>query len=200
MSSVKSRNTPKKRLTQYGDSNLQERNGFLWCKPCNVQLDFNKKSSIDQHLETKTHLNLVDILSKNKKAKFDNINNKPGDRNEIKKDFANDLMMGFACANIPAHKLENKTLRKCLSKYLRNDVVNAWPSTTTVRKTLPEIHRNEYEKMKSTLNCKKIAILADETTDVEQRDVLNILFLELDCFKGCKPLLAETFFLEVSKI
>ncbi len=54
--------------------------------------------------------------------------------------------------------------------------------------------------MKSTLNCKKIAILADETTDVEQKDVLNILFLELDYFKGCKPLLAETFFLEVSKV
>ena len=105
--------------------------------------------------------------------------------------------MGFACANIPAHKLKNKTLRKCMSKYLRNDVTNAWPSTTTVRKTLPEIHKHECEQMKAALNDKKIAIIADETTDVEQRDVLNILFLELDCFKGCKPLLAETFFLEV---
>ena len=78
MSTQKSRNTPKKRLLQYGDSNLQERNGSLWCKPCNVQLDYNKKSSIDQHLETKTHLNLIDMLSQNRKAKF----NKPSDRNE----------------------------------------------------------------------------------------------------------------------
>jgi hypothetical protein len=53
--------------------------------------------------------------------------------------------------------------------------------------------------MKSTLNCKKIAILADETTDVDQKDVLNILFLELDCFMGCKPLLAETFFYRLAR-
>ena len=47
--------------------------------------------------------------------------------------------------------------------------------------------------MKDGLSGKKIVIFQDESTDIEQRDVLNILFLELDC-KGCKPLLAETFF------
>jgi hypothetical protein len=78
MSTKKSRNTPKKRRVQYADSNLQERNGLLWCKTCNFQLDYNKKSSIDQHLETKTHISLVDLLSKNKKAKFDI--HKKGDR------------------------------------------------------------------------------------------------------------------------
>jgi hypothetical protein len=61
---------------------------------------------------------------------------------------------------------------------------------------LPEIHKKELEQMKDGLSGKKIVIFQDESTDIEQRDVLNILFLEFDC-KGCKPLLAETFFLEV---
>ncbi len=134
-------------------------------------------------------------MSKNKKARFDsNIKN---DRSSIKNEFANDLMAGFAAANIPVHKLRNKNLQKCFTKYLKDEVSTAWPSTTTVRKTLPKIHRNELDQLKEAFNGKKIAIIADETTDVEQRDVLNILFLELDCFKECKPLLAETFFLEV---
>ena len=56
-------------------------------------------------------MSLVDLLSKNKNAKFEI--QKTGDRSEIKNDFAQDLMMGFASANIPAHKLKNKILQKC---------------------------------------------------------------------------------------
>ena len=60
-------------------------------------------------------------------------------------------MLAFASADIPVHKLENKTLRKCLSKYLRPEVENNWPSTTTVRKVLPDIYDSESQKMKSSL-------------------------------------------------
>jgi hypothetical protein len=76
-------------------------------------------------------------------------------------------------------------------------VANAWPSTTTVRKTLPDIHSSELELLKNSMKGKKIAIFADETTDCEQRYVLNVLILDLDFTKASKPLLAETFFLEV---
>ena len=59
-------------------------------------------------------MSLVDLLSKNKNAKFEI--QKTGDRSEIKNDFAQDLMMGFASANIPAHKLKNKILQKIFIK------------------------------------------------------------------------------------
>jgi hypothetical protein len=49
-------------------------------------------------------------------------------------------MTAFASANITTHKSENKILRKTLSKYLKDEVAYAWPSTTTVRKNLPDIH------------------------------------------------------------
>ena len=198
MSARKSRITPKKRIIEFNEASLQERSGQLWCKICNVEIDYIKNSSVKQHLDTKSHKNLVDCVSKNKKAKFDG--NKKNDRSTIKNEFASDLMAGFAAANIPVHKLKNKNLQKCFTKYLKDEVSTAWPSTTTVRKTLPKIHQNELEQLKDAFNGKKIAIIADETTDVEQREFLNILFLELDCFKGCKPLLTETFFLAVKNL
>ena len=81
---------------------------------------------------------------------------------------------------------------------MRPEVENNWPSTTTVRKVLPDIYDSESQKMKSSLEKKKVVIFADETTDTEQRYVLNVLIMELDAFKSCKPLLAETYFLDVS--
>jgi hypothetical protein len=89
------------------------KNNELWCRICNVSIDFDKKSKVTQHLDTKTHKNLTGIIKSNKKANFEN-----KDRNDIKKEFSRDLMSGFASANIPVHKLENKHLRKVISNYL----------------------------------------------------------------------------------
>ena len=71
-------------------------------------------------------------------------------------------------------------------------MANAWPSTTTVRKTLPDIHSSELELLKNSMKGKKKAILADEKANCEQRYVLNVLILDFDCTKASKPLLAET--------
>ena len=68
-----------------------------------------KKSSVAQHLETKTHVNLCSIVNSNKKTRFKN-----NDRNEIRNEFIRDIMVAFASANIPAHKLENKYLRRAV--------------------------------------------------------------------------------------
>ncbi len=103
-----------------------------------------------QHLDTKTHKNFTSIIKSNKKA---NIENK--DRNDIQKEFSRDLMSGFASANIPVHKLENKHLRKVISKYLNDQVAGAWPSSTTVRKTLPDIHDSEKKILTDSLKEKK---------------------------------------------
>jgi hypothetical protein len=74
------------------------KNNELWCRICNVSIDFDKKSKVTQHLDTKTHKNLTGIIKSNKKANFEN-----KDRNDIKKEFPRDIMVGFASANIPVH-------------------------------------------------------------------------------------------------
>ena len=87
-------------------------------------------------------------------------------------------MLVFAAADIPIHKLQNKVLRKVFTKYFKEDAANALPSTTTIRRKLQTLHGTQYEKLKSTFHDKKVAILAEDTTDDEQRYVLNIMLLE----------------------
>ena len=115
MSARKNRITPNKNKIEFFEASLQERGGLLWCKICNVGIHYIKNSSAKQHLNTKSHKNLVGCVSKNKKAKFDS--NKKNKRIIIKNEFASDLMAGFAAANIPVHKLRNKNLQKCFTKY-----------------------------------------------------------------------------------
>ena len=50
--------------------------------------------------------------------------------------------------------------------------------------TILKFFQSEFEILKNSLKGKKIAIFADETTDCEQRFVLNVLILELDFAKA----------------
>ena len=107
MSEKKSKSTPKKRIIEFNNKYLFKKKNELWCRACNVKIVHEKKSSVKQHLETITHLNLTNIINSNKKNQF-----KPSDRHDIKKEFGKDLMIAFASANIPVYKLENKILKK----------------------------------------------------------------------------------------
>jgi hypothetical protein len=103
---------------------------------------------VTQHLDTKTHKNLTSTIKSNKKVKFD-----------IKKEFSRDLMSSFASTNIPVNKLENKHLRKVISNYLRDVVAGAWLSSTTVRKTFPDIHDSKKKILKDSLKENKLFLL-----------------------------------------
>jgi hypothetical protein len=56
------KNTPKKRILEFQDKHLYEKNNELWCRICYVSIDFEKKSKVTQHLDTKTHKNLTSII------------------------------------------------------------------------------------------------------------------------------------------
>ena len=111
---------------------------------------FEKKSTISQHLDTQLHKSLNEASKSNQKNLVFNSSNN-SNRNEIKKQFGRDLMMAFASANIPVNILENQQLRKNITKYLKSEVENCWPSSTKVRKSLEEIHETETVKLKSHL-------------------------------------------------
>ena len=64
-------------------------------------------------------------------------------------------------------------MRKILTKYFREEAANSWPSAETERRKLPSVHKIQFEKLKSIYEDKKVAILADETTDSEQRNIIQ---------------------------
>ena len=52
--------TPQKRVTEYGSDVLICRNNKLFCKLCNIQQDVGRKSSIDCHLKSASHIALAE--------------------------------------------------------------------------------------------------------------------------------------------
>ena len=48
--------TARDRLRSYPKGTLHEDNGLLFCSTCNAVLDHTRKSSIDKHLESATHV------------------------------------------------------------------------------------------------------------------------------------------------
>lgn len=55
---IKSRINPKLRVKEFGDE-LVVRNSKLFCSVCNTELPTNKKSTIQNHLKTNSHLELI---------------------------------------------------------------------------------------------------------------------------------------------
>lgn len=104
-----------------------------------------------------------------------------------------DLAVAFTSADIPINKLNHAALKNFLAKYFMPSI--PLPSVSSARNQILVIQQELFQKIKKQLSNKKVAILADESTDDHQRLVLQILLVELDAFKACKPYLAETNFL-----
>ena len=51
--------TPAKRVRQFGRDVLMVRNNKLFCKTCNRELDFSRKSTINSHLKSASHKELA---------------------------------------------------------------------------------------------------------------------------------------------
>uniref|UniRef100_H3A4K1 HAT C-terminal dimerisation domain-containing protein n=1 Tax=Latimeria chalumnae TaxID=7897 RepID=H3A4K1_LATCH len=81
----------------------------------------------------------------------------------------------FHEANLPLKTLDNVTLKKYLECNLRK--VGLIPSSSHLRQfDLPRVFENHVTEMKEKLKtCNGISIVTDETTDAEDRYVLNIL-------------------------
>uniref|UniRef100_H3B835 HAT C-terminal dimerisation domain-containing protein n=1 Tax=Latimeria chalumnae TaxID=7897 RepID=H3B835_LATCH len=85
------------------------------------------------------------------------------------------LREAFSAANVPLKTLENVNLKEYLECNLKN--VGIIPSLSHLRQFyLPRVFENHVTEMKEKLKtCNGMSIVTDETTDTEDRCVLNIL-------------------------
>ena len=56
---VSAKKTAKTRITEFGSKFLVARGEKLFCKFCNSQIDFSRKSSIVTHLNSSSHISTV---------------------------------------------------------------------------------------------------------------------------------------------
>uniref|UniRef100_H3A1W7 HAT C-terminal dimerisation domain-containing protein n=1 Tax=Latimeria chalumnae TaxID=7897 RepID=H3A1W7_LATCH len=147
---------------------FHESGGFLFCSTCNVPVDYSRKSSCDKHLEKTSHKRLR--RAQNEKCK------RLSELFEVKTDKQVQRRMElfketFCAANVPLKTLDNVNLKEYLECSLKN--VGIIPSSQFY---LPRVFENHVTEMKEKLKtCNGVSIVTDETTDAEDRHVLNIL-------------------------
>ncbi|CAF1057053.1 unnamed protein product [Brachionus calyciflorus] len=104
--------TPQKRLREYTNNCLSiNKKNELFCDSCKKSIDYKKKCSVTQHLETEVH------TSNSKKLKtVPNIN---FNTDEFQENFKNNLIIWLSASDVPFDKLNKKTFKCFLNNYLR---------------------------------------------------------------------------------
>uniref|UniRef100_H3ANI0 HAT C-terminal dimerisation domain-containing protein n=1 Tax=Latimeria chalumnae TaxID=7897 RepID=H3ANI0_LATCH len=171
---------------QYPKHIFHESGGFLFCSTCNVPVDYSRKGSCDKHLETTSHKCEKDREQKVQKTVSELFEVKTDELQRRMELFK--LTEAFCAANVPLKTLDNVNLKKYLEGNLKN--VGIIPSSSHLWQFyLPRIFENHVTEMKEKLKtCNRISIVTDETTDAEDRYVLNILGVlsELECERELK--------------
>ncbi|RGB34227.1 hypothetical protein C1646_760835 [Rhizophagus diaphanus] len=163
---------PHIRLSQsaeYRENYIIQKNK-LWCRFCNIEIDHERKNSIDKHIKLK-HLNNKNknnsnLLIQRTLPSFENTLN---EREKINKE----IVKAFTYADIPLEKIEK------LKPFLLNHCKNAGLITGAnqlCEKYLPLSYEIALQKLKNDVINKIICLTIDETTDRCGRHAINILF------------------------
>ena len=106
-----------------------------------------------------------------------------------------DLVKAFTAANIPLEKIDNEEIRKFFTKHVRNG--GAIPKANQVREHyIDSVYSAHQTELQERVRGQPVAVCVDETTDVRQRYVVNILVKILDASASHAFLLIDTVFLE----
>lgn len=106
--------------------------------------------------------------------------------------FKFDLTEWLLKADIPIHKLSHPATKQFLTKYTQQSV----PDESTIRKNyVDRVYQNQIDKIKSAIGDEEIYLIIDETTDVAQRYVCNVMVGILNG-KPSKPMLVMSEELE----
>lgn len=140
----------------------------LYCLLCNCSVNGVKSWNVKQHLSTVKHLNAAEKRGKKVQTLLTEFE-QPQPTNE----FNADLCQTFLEANIPLKKAAHSSVVKFLEKYTNKTV----PSESTLRqKYVPLLFDETIETLRDKAANKCIWASIDETTDSEQRLVVNFVF------------------------
>lgn len=164
------------RVVKEYSNDFQTDGSVLFCKMCDIEVAAKQMSQVKQHLGTTKHLLSVGRKSENSDGKTQSllttIQHSTGKHRDTNV-FNMDLTRCFVKANIPLYKLRDPAMIDFIEKHTKY----AAPSETVLRtKCVPKIHEEFSEKMKHMAAGKYIWVSLDETTDIEQRYVVNFVF------------------------
>lgn len=168
----------------------------IFCRVCIKRLTSTKKSSLDAHVNTDYHKNMLGRKQLQQKQLdgdgfFLNANRSESIEKLSQITFMNDLTKMMISSDIPLNKLNSPSFRKIFEKYTGFNP----PSEPMARQfVLPKLYDEQFTATKSELAGKKLWISIDETRDRSGRFVGAIVPRALDALN--KPYLFKIVDLE----
>lgn len=145
----------------------------LFCTYCNCSVAATKIFNVKQHLETAKHKEAAE--NRNPKQTQTLVTEYQAKEQNT---FAMDLCEAFIEANIPLKNISYPSLKKFLGKYTNEPL----PCESTLRQRyVPCLYEKVLKDLKEKAKSEYIWISVDETTDSEQRLVINFIFGVLTC-------------------
>jgi len=170
---------------------LRVDNGVLFCIFCDHSIEWNRKSTVDSHFNSKSHLTNKNLYEKNLRTNRQQTLHSSLSASENKKAVIEDLIRAFAGADIPLEKIN--VLLPFFKKYLHEG--GAIPQAATLRQLyLPRVFLQHHEDLVLIFKEKPITIITDEATDDCSRSVVNTLF----SYKNHTKLVSVDFLLQVN--
>ncbi|KAE9536601.1 hypothetical protein AGLY_007003 [Aphis glycines] len=163
-------------VSEFGSEILSTDGYVLFCKVCELKINFEKKFNVSQHIRTEKHIKSVKRQKDQVQRKLQQLlTNQP-----TKSEFNKDLCKAMVAANILFNKLSNATFRSFLEKYTGKSI----PFEATLQKRyIDDIYNQLMDKMRIEIGKNQIWVSIDETCDVQGRCVANVIvgILKSDC-------------------
>ncbi|XP_045575856.1 CGG triplet repeat-binding protein 1 [Salmo salar] len=162
-----------------------------------IVLEHNRKSTINSHFESAKHMRMSEQFPQQRQITMTEVVAGKTVASAERIMICEDWVRTCTAVNMPLSKSDHHSMRQ----FLKEKVINgsAIPGYHQLQeKYLGDVYLKVKEELKQHLAGKPVAVIFDETPDVEVRCVLNILItpLEKDTSGRSLAYLAETVFLE----
>ena len=138
----------------------------IFCTICSKKVNCKKKFQLTQHFSSGSHQ-----ASRVRNSKQRLISHTFTEV-DTHKTFCKDLCVAFISSNIPIKKLNNPTLKKFLTKYMKMSILDE----STIRKNyLNSCYEDTISSIQNLVKNSLIYVIVDETTDLLGRYVANCL-------------------------
>lgn len=182
-------------VKQFSADGIQSDGSVLRCNVCDISITIDKKhqrNRVTQHIGSAKHTKNKELQCSKGGVRQQFFGEALASSNSINNnEFFTETAKTFMSCGIPLSKLNNPIMKTYLQKYTGKSV----PDESTLRKSyLQPLHEEKLKQIRQVVAENPVYFILDETTDRQNRYVLNILVAPLNG-QQVKPMLLKTYFL-----
>ncbi|XP_029838776.2 uncharacterized protein LOC115322563 [Ixodes scapularis] len=210
-----SKKTAKERAREYKHASFYEDGGVLFCRACARAVDYRRKSTIDEHIQSNRHRKNAETRDSSKRKSGEEPSEDVAGGSgtprkqsrlqtlesamtagEARHDIVLKFLDALISANIPLEKVDNPKLRTFLQTHVRNG--GSVPGSDALRRRLPELFEKHETALKAMFQGTTVSVVIDETTDDRSKSVVNVLFVQSarSARASLQPVLVEVKFVD----